>query len=139
MRIKYPEKDGDFMKEKVTNIKYKQMDKDEEIKQVTNEMERYIFGEKGIGLLDAMGMTPGKVQKSLDDQKENEIKDIIEEHKEYIFEESLKRVKRKFLEYATDSEKGNKMVSPEEEHYLLIEALESYKMEVIEELIQQYL
>jgi hypothetical protein len=45
---------------------YSEMDRNEEIRKQTNTMEKMILGEKGVGILDALGMTPSKIQKHLD-------------------------------------------------------------------------
>ncbi|MFI9225294.1 hypothetical protein ACIGQ5_22650 [Peribacillus frigoritolerans] len=79
-----------FENSKVTNIKYKQMDKCLKIKG-NNEMERFVLGEKGVGLLDHFGLTPGKIQKYLDEGKEKELEELIKEHRDYIFWEFRKR------------------------------------------------
>ena len=76
---------------KVTNIRYKQMDRDPDIKDVTNSMERLILGEKGVGLSEHLGLTPGKIQRFLDDEREKEIEALLEEHKEHIFWEARRR------------------------------------------------
>ncbi len=53
---------------KIVDIRYKQMDKDPEIKEITNAMERFVLGDKGVGLLEGLGLTPGGIQKSFDRQ-----------------------------------------------------------------------
>lgn len=76
---------------KVTPIKYKQLDNDPKIKQVTNEMEKHLLGEQGVGLLDALGLTPGRTQKLLDDEFERNVETVMEKHKDYIVIERTKR------------------------------------------------
>lgn len=58
--------------DRVTDIKYKQMDKDPELKNGTEAIERMFLGEKGVGLFSALGITPGKVQLHLDRMEHNE-------------------------------------------------------------------
>jgi hypothetical protein len=45
---------------------YAEMDRDAKIKKQIPAMEKMILGEKGVGILDALGITPSKVQKQLD-------------------------------------------------------------------------
>ena len=79
------------MDDKITDIKYKQLDKNSEIRGVTGEMEKLLLGEQGIGLLNDLGLTPGRLQKSLDEQFNKDFEELLEKHKEYIFGESRKR------------------------------------------------
>ncbi|MEW9122700.1 MAG: hypothetical protein AB2421_08300 [Thermotaleaceae bacterium] len=51
---------------------YIDMDRDEDIKKQINIMEKMILGEKGVGILAALGITPSKVQRSLDSETEDE-------------------------------------------------------------------
>ncbi|MBK5491761.1 hypothetical protein [Bacillus sp. TH13] len=74
---------------KIIDIKYKQMDKNPEIKEITNTMERFVLGDKGVGLLEHLGLTPGRIQKSLDEQWEIDVNKMIEEHKSYILQEGV--------------------------------------------------
>lgn len=122
---------------KITNIKYKQMDRDPEIKKVTNEMEKLFFGEKGIGLMGQLGLNPGKIQKSLDDQWEKEFETMLEENQDYIFWESRKRA----AEYNNDWLKGLKISSiPEEELKEQMEkSIKKAELEVIKELVEKHL
>lgn len=122
---------------KITNIKYKQMDRDPEIKKVTNEMEKLFFGEKGIGLMGQLGLNPGKIQKSLDDQWEKEFETMLEENQDYIFWESRKRA----AEYNSDWLKELKISSiPEEELKEQMEkSIKKAELEVIKELVEKHL
>lgn len=122
---------------KITNIKYKQMDRDPEIKKVTNEMEKLFFGEKGIGLMGQLGLNPGKIQKSLDDQWEKEFETMLEENQDYIFWESRKRA----AEYNNDWLKELKISSiPEEELKEQMEkSIKKAELEVIKELVEKHL
>lgn len=79
------------MDEKVTDINYKRMDKDPDLKRDINAMERMFLGEKGLGIMAALGLTPGRIQKGIDEQREAEFNRILEENKEYVFWETRKR------------------------------------------------
>ena len=122
--------------QKVSEIKYKQMDRDPKIKKVTNEMEQLIFGEKGIGIMEGLGLNPGKIQKSLDDQWKKDFEKLLVEHQEYIFLESRKRsveLDRKWI-----SEQGNDI----QEDKLLERMQNSIKqseLAVIGELVEKYM
>ncbi|XKK34265.1 hypothetical protein HFP66_00580 [Bacillus sp. A17A.1] len=91
---------------KIVDIKYKQMDKDPEIKEITNAMERFVLEDKGVGLLEGLGLTPGRIQKSLDEQWEIDVNKMIEEHKSYILQESQNRsldMMKKWIQDMEDS------------------------------------
>ncbi|MEQ2529148.1 hypothetical protein WMO40_20955 [Bacillaceae bacterium CLA-AA-H227] len=120
---------------KVTNIKYKQMDKDPEIKKVTNSMEKLILGEKGVGLMDALGLTPGRIQKYLDDSRNEEFEQLLDEHKEYIFWESRKRSAKDLESYM----KEHTFKSIDDMTNKLEEFLKKSEIEVIQELVNEYL
>lgn len=116
---------------KVTDIKYKQMDKDPEIKKVSNEMERSILGEKGVGLMDALSMTPGRVQRFLDEENEKEFDRILAENKEYILEERTNRAIAKIEagEYKVDN--------PEDMQSVFNAAVKEQELIVIQELLKK--
>ena len=118
-------------KKKVTDIKYKQMDKDPEIKEVTNEMERLILGEKGVGLMDALNMTPGRVQLFLDEENDREFDRILAENKEYILEERTNRAIAKI-------EAGEyKAENPEDMQSVFNAAVKEQELIVIQELLKK--
>jgi hypothetical protein len=120
----------------VTNIKYKQIDKGSEINKVTNEMEDFFFCQQSIGSLDYFGMNPGKIQKFLDKQKEMEFQELLEEHKDYIFWESRKRLAKLLQNLMDEPEKSLSENQIVEE---LQECLKKAEVQVIEELWDKHL
>lgn len=120
------------MDKKVTNIKYKQMDKDPEIKKVTNEMERFFFGEKGVGLMAALGMNPGKIQKHLDEEFDKELDRILAENQDYIFRESRIRNADHMQEWINGKEK----IDQDELMQEMSSNLKKCEIEVIQELME---
>ncbi|SEG78580.1 hypothetical protein SAMN04487919_12645 [Bacillus sp. ok061] len=120
----------------VINIKYKQMDKDPEIKEITNEIERIILGDKAVGLLEHLGLTAGKVQKFLDEQWEKEFDELLEENKNYIFEETRNRSINMFQMWMKEM-KGTEIKFTEE---IIFEKLDEFQrkaeLQVIEELVE---
>lgn len=125
-------------REKVTNIRYKQMDKDPEINDMMNGMERLILGEKGIGLLEHLGMTPGRIQKFLDDEREKEIEAILEEHRDHIFWEARRRSADRVHTWITEMRESESPVTEEDMTKKLQESLKACELEVIGELIEKY-
>ncbi|MGA4465997.1 hypothetical protein ACPA2L_25665 [Bacillus bombysepticus] len=120
----------------VINIKYKQMDKDPEIKEITNGIEHFILGDKAVGLLEHLGLTAGKVQKFLDDQWEKEFDELLEKNKNYIFEESRNRSINMFQLWIKEV-KGSEIKFTEE---TIFEKLEEFQkkaeLQVIKELVE---
>lgn len=123
-------------KHKVSKIKYKQMDRDPEIKKVTNEMEQLIFGEKGIGLMGGLGLSPGKIQKSLDNQWKKGFEKLLVEHQEYIFFESRKRaveLDRKWISEQGDDIQEDKLLER------MQKSIKQSELEVIGELVEKHM
>lgn len=120
----------------VIDIKYKQMDKDPEIKEIINGIERIILGDKAVGLLEHLGLTPGKVQKSLDEQWEREFDDLLEENKKYIFEESRNRSNNMFQMWMKEI-KGTEIKFTEETIFAKLEEFKKEaELQVIKELVE---
>lgn len=120
----------------VINIKYKQMDKDPEIKEIVNGIERLILGDKAVGLLEHLGLTPGKVQKSLDEQWEREFDDLLEENKNYIFEETRNRSINMFQMWMKEM-KGTEIKFTEETIFAKLEEFQQEaELQVIKELVE---
>jgi hypothetical protein len=126
-------------KRKITNIKYKQMDRDSEIKETTNNMERLILGDKGVGILKELGLTPGKIQKYLDEQWDRRFSEILEEHKEYIFWESRKRSTVMVQEWLSRMNESDTPFNQDELTDKMREALKVSEIEVVKELIEEHL
>jgi hypothetical protein len=126
-------------REKVTNIRYKQMDKDPEINDMMSSMERLILGEKGVGLSAHLGMTPGKIQKFLDDEREKEIEAILEEHRDHIFWEARRRSAGQVQAWMAEMKASETPITEEGMTEKLTESLKASEIEVIEELIEKYL
>ncbi|PEY47889.1 hypothetical protein CN348_24290 [Bacillus cereus] len=124
---------------KIINIKYKQMDKNLEIKEVTNTMERFVLGDKGVGLLEHLGLTPGRIQKSLDEQWEIDVNKMIEEHKSYILEESQKRSLDMMKNWIQDMEDSKTEIKKEATFKKLQEVRKKAEMQVIQELADEHL
>lgn len=116
--------------EKVTNIKYKQMDKDPVIKENINMMEQQILGEKGVGLLNALGLSPGKIQKHLDDEMDREIDRIKEENKEYIIKERIDRALKKVEDQLKEGNKFDLVIEMQE-------AIKEAELDIIKELMEK--
>lgn len=123
--------------ERVVNIKYKQMDKDPQINKVVNEMEKMILGAKGIGLLQELGLTPGRIQKSLDDQWEKEFQELIEENKDYIFWESRKRSATHVQDWLSKCK--DKGINEKELTEEMKRSIKLCEIEVIKELVEKNL
>lgn len=120
----------------IINIKYKQMDKDPEIKEIVNGIERLILGDKAVGLLEHLGLTPGKVQKSLDEQWESEFDDLLEENKNYIFEETQNRSINMFQMWMKEM-KGTEIKFTEETIFAKLEEFrQEAELQVIKELVE---
>lgn len=49
----------------VESIEYKRLDRD--MKEDIHQMEKMMFGKKGIGSIEALGVTPGKLAKHFED------------------------------------------------------------------------
>ncbi|MGX1266629.1 hypothetical protein RKD55_004573 [Rossellomorea marisflavi] len=124
---------------KVTNIRYKQMDRDPEIKAVTNDIERLILGEQGVGFSEHLGITPGKVLKSLEDQRQKEIEALLEEHHDHIFWEARKRSAIGVQAWITEMKESETPITEEAMTEKLTESTKASEIEVIEELIEKYL
>ena len=122
---------------KITNIKYKQMDRDPEIKKVTDEMEKLFFGEKGIGLMGQLGLNPGKIHKSLDDQWEKEFETMLEENQDYIFWESRKRAAEDNNEWLKELKISS--IPEEELKEQMDKSIKKAEIEVIKELVEKHL
>lgn len=118
----------------VTNIKYKQLDKDKGVSLMIEDMERYILGEKGVGLSKHLGLTPGKVQKALDDQWDEEFEKLLKEHGEYIFWESRKRSAEKMQNQIKMSK-----ISMEDIEKVMEQSLKEAELEVVKELVDKYM
>lgn len=113
------------------------MDRDPEIKKVTNEMERFFFGEKGVGLIEELGLNPGKVQKSLDEQLDREFEEMIEENKEYIFFESRKRAAEMDMEWFKEQKASPNL--EEELKERMEQSIKEKELEIIKELVEKHL
>ncbi|WP_242291523.1 hypothetical protein [Bacillus cereus group sp. BfR-BA-01356] len=124
---------------KIIDIKYKQMDKNLEIKEITNTMERFVLGGKGVGLLEHLGLTPGRIQKSLDEQWEKDVNKMIEEHKSYILEESQKRSLDMMKNWIQDMEDSKTEIKKEATFKKLQELRKKAEMQVIQELADEHL
>ncbi|PGK15244.1 hypothetical protein CN895_07805 [Bacillus cereus] len=123
----------------VINIKYKQMDKDPEIKKVINGMERFILGDRAVGLMEHLGLTPGRIQKNLDEQWETEFDELIEEHKTYIFEESRKRSFDMLQKWTNEMNNPNEKITKEELMKKMGEEQQKAEIQVIKELLDKHL
>lgn len=124
------------MTEKVTNIKYKQMDRDPKIIKGFEAIEHMLFGEKSVGLhktLRAFEITPGAIQKHLDDEFMTEVKQIIDDNKDYIFRESRIRAIRNMQLWI----KGKENVGKDEAAEFLGRDIDRCKTEVINELLEK--
>jgi hypothetical protein len=126
-------------REKVTNIRYKQMDKDPEINDMMNSMEHFILGKKGVGLLEHLGMTPGKIQKFLDDEREKEIEAILEGHRDHIFWEARRRSAVRVQAWITEMKESQSPVTEKDMTEKLDESLKACELEVMSELIEKHL
>lgn len=124
-------------KNKVTDIKYKQLDKDPEIKQHVSSMESIIFGDAGIGLMDSLGMNPGRIQKSLDEQLERKFDEVLKENKEFILKESRVRALPIYEEWLNDSLSHGQENTPNELSAKFIEILKEKEVEIIIELMDK--
>ncbi|WP_255449895.1 hypothetical protein [Bacillus sp. BPN334] len=124
---------------KIVDIKYKQMDKDPEIKEITNAMERFVLGDKGVGLLEGLGLTPGGIQKSLDEQWEIDVNKMIEEHKSYILQESQKRSLDMMKKWIQDMEDSKTEIEQEATFKKLQELQQEAEIQVIKELADEHL
>ncbi|HIE8455904.1 TPA: hypothetical protein ACXPT9_004930 [Bacillus cereus] len=124
---------------KIIDIKYKQMDKDPEIKEITNAMERLVLGDKGVGLLEGFGLNPGRIQKSLDEQWEIDVNKIIEEHKSYILQESQKRSLDMMKKWIQDMEDSKMEIKKEATFKKLQELQQEAEIQVIKELVDEHL
>lgn len=123
----------------VIDIKYKQMDKDPEIKEITNGIERLILGDKAVGLLEHLGLTPGKVQKSLDEKWEEELDELLEENKNYIFEESRIRSINMFQNWMKELNDSQTKLTEETIFGKLQELQQKAEIQVIKELVDKHL
>lgn len=123
----------------VINIKYKQMDKDPEIKKVINGMERFILGDRAVGLMEHLGLTPGRIQKTLDEQFEKEFDELIEKHKTYIFEESRKRSFDMLQKWTNEMNNPNGKITKEELMKKMGEEQQKAEIQVIKELLEKHL
>ncbi|ADY24913.1 hypothetical protein P4U20_13170 [Bacillus paranthracis] len=124
---------------KIIDIKYKQMDKDPEIKEITNAMERLVLGDKGVGLLEGLGLNPGRIQKSLDEQWEIDVNKMIEEHKSYILQESQKRSLDMMKKWIQDMEDSKMEIKKEATFKKLQELQQEVEIQVIKELVDEHL
>lgn len=115
------------------------MDKNPEIKEITNTMERFVLGDKGVGLLEHLGLTPGRIQKSLDEQWEIDVNKMIEEHKSYIFEESQKRSLDMMKNWIQDMEDSKTEIKKEATFKKLQELRQKAEMQVRQELADEHL
>ncbi|KAB2329425.1 hypothetical protein [Bacillus mesophilum] len=120
--------------EKVSNIKYKRMDNDPDIKRTITEIERLILGEKGIGLMDALKITPGRVQKQLDDEWDQEFERILEDNKDYIFWEARKRSAAHVHKWI---EEQKNEINEEDLLSRMQEGLKLAEIEVVRELLER--
>lgn len=68
----------------VEPILYKQIDR--EMKKDINGMERMLLGEKGVGLLEHLGVTPSKIQRSLDDLEQDRKRRMMLRNSDKMFE-----------------------------------------------------
>lgn len=126
-------------KRKVTNIKYKRMDKDHEIKDTINGMEKMVLGDKGVGLLEHLGLTPGTIQKSLDEQWDKDFEALLEEHKEFIFWESRKRSAACLEEWMNERKDSNVRFTQEDVIQKMQSSLKHAELDVLKELVEKYL
>lgn len=125
--------------ENVTDIKYKQMDRDEDIRKTTNEMERFILGDKGVGLLEHLGLTPGKIQKQLDDEWDKAFEALLEEHKDHIFWEARRRSAVKVEEWRKEMTDSGNTLTEDKIIEVLQETLKEAETEVVKELVEKHL
>lgn len=124
---------------KVTDIKYKQMDKDEDIRKTTNEMERFILGDKGVGLLEHLGLTPGKVQKQLDEEWDKAFEALLEEHKDHIFWESRRRSADKIQKWRQEMDDSETVITADDVMAAIRDSLKESETEVVKELVEKHL
>lgn len=125
--------------EKVTHIKYKQMDKDENIRKTTNEMERFILGDKGVGLMEHLGLTPGKIQKHLDDEWDRAFEELLEEHKDHIFWESRRRSAVKVQQWRREMDDSDITITVDDVMAAIRDTLKEAETEVVRELVEKNL
>lgn len=125
--------------EKVTDIKYKQMDKDQGIRKTTNEMERFILGDKGVGLMEHLGLTPGKIQKHLDEEWDKAFEAMLEEHKDHIFWEARRRSADKVEKWRREMDDSGTMFTSDEMIKMLQDSLKEAEIEVVKELVEKHL
>ena len=116
-------------KNKVTDIKYKQLDKH------MNSMESFIFGDAGVGLMDSIGLTPGRIQKYLDEQLEREFEEVLKENKEFILKESRARALPIYEEWLHDSFSHSEEIPQNELSSKFIEIVKEKEVEIIKELM----
>lgn len=124
---------------KVTDIRYKQVDRDPDVKAVTNDIERLILGEKGIGLSEHLGITPGKVLQSLENERKNAIEALLEEHHDHIFWEARKRSAVQVQAWMTEMKTSGEPITEKAMAEKLTESTKASEIEVIDELIEKYL
>lgn len=124
---------------KVTDIKYKQMDKDQDIRKTTNQMERFILGDKGVGLMEHLGLTPGKIQKYLDDEWDHAFEALLEEHKDHIFWEARRRSADKVEKWRREKDAAGTAFTTDDVIGMLQESLKEAEIEVVKELVEKHL
>lgn len=117
---------------KVTNIKYKQLDKDPEFKESINNIERLVMGEKAVGLFEHLGLTPGKVQKHLDEMFDQQVEELIVKNKDYIFKERMERGLKRMEAFLEDPT-TDKTRYPE----YFAQVTREVELEIIKELIKE--
>lgn len=124
---------------KVTDIKYKRMDKDQDIRKTTNEMERFILGDKGVGLMEHLGLTPGRIQKHLDEEWDKSFEALLEEHKDHIFWESRRRSADTVQKWRQEMDDSGTMFSSDDMIKVLQDSLKEAEIEVVKELVETHL
>jgi hypothetical protein len=124
---------------KVTDIKYKQMDKDEDIRKTTNGMERFILGDKGVGLLEHLGLMPGKIQKHLDEEWDKAFEELLEEHKDHIFWEARRRSADMVQKWRQEMDDSRTVFTAGDMMKVLHDSLKEAEIEVVKELVDHYL
>ncbi|MGY3716055.1 hypothetical protein ACWE42_11065 [Sutcliffiella cohnii] len=67
----------------VESIEYKRLDRD--MKEDIHQMEKMMFGEKGIGLIEALGVTPGKLAKHFEELELDRKRRLLIKNQDKVF------------------------------------------------------
>lgn len=125
---------------KVTNIRYKQADRDPKTKAFIKDLEQNTFGDKGVGLFEYLGFSPGKILKHLDDKHEEEFEDLLREHEDYIFWEARKRSNETIRSWLEEMQETNQEHLIEERlPEIMQEAIKAQEIKVVEELVNKHM